>query len=94
MARESLSADDAEKIAVSALGFLAGRPEHLGRFLAETGLGPETIRAAASDPRFLAAVLAFLMGDEAVLLEFTEALRLRPTLVAIAHHRLAGERGE
>jgi hypothetical protein len=90
MARDSLSTEDAEAIAVSALGFLAGRPEHLGRFLAETGIGPESIRAAAGDPNFLAGILSFLMSDDAVLLEFTEAAKIRPTLIAIAHHRLAG----
>ena len=88
MIRDRMSADDAETIAVAGLGFLAGRPEHLARFLAETGIGPHSIRAAAADPGFLAGVLAFLMNDEALLLEFTEHARLRPTLVAVAHHRL------
>ena len=34
--------------AIQALGFLAGDPERLGAFLAATGIGPESIRAAAA----------------------------------------------
>jgi hypothetical protein len=33
----------AETVAVAALVFLASEPEHLGRFLAATGIGPERI---------------------------------------------------
>ena len=41
----------AEKLAISALSFLATDPERLGRFLAISGIGPEAIRTAAADPR-------------------------------------------
>ncbi|MDU1691848.1 MAG: DUF3572 domain-containing protein, partial [Bradyrhizobium sp.] len=47
----------AEIVAVQALSFLAGDPERIGRFLAETGIGPETLRSSAADPNFLASVL-------------------------------------
>ncbi|MEO6947009.1 MAG: DUF3572 family protein, partial [Nitrobacter sp.] len=40
----------AEIVAIQALSFVAGDTERLGRFLAETGIGPETLRASASDP--------------------------------------------
>ena len=30
----------AEELAIAALGFIAGEPEQLGRFLAMTGIGP------------------------------------------------------
>ncbi|KPL51045.1 DUF3572 domain-containing protein [Prosthecomicrobium hirschii] len=86
--------DEAEGIAIAALGFLAERPEHLGRFLAESGIGPETLRVAATDPGFLAGILDFLMNDESLLLEFTENRRLRPLMVAAAHHRLSGPHPE
>jgi cytochrome c-type biogenesis protein CcmH/NrfG len=36
----------AEIVAVQALSFIAGDPERLGLFLAESGLGPETLRTA------------------------------------------------
>jgi hypothetical protein len=44
----------AEIVAIQALSFVAGDPERLGLFLAESGIGPETLRTAAADPHFLA----------------------------------------
>ena len=80
--------EDAEALAVDALGFLAEDAETLGRFLTATGLGPETLRAAAAEPGFLAAVLEHLMGDETLLLVFAERRRVRPTMIAAARHAL------
>ena len=80
----------AEELAISALSFLAEDPETLGRFLGATGLGPETLRAAATEPGFLVAVLEHLMGDESLLLVFSESRRVRPTMVAAARYTLAG----
>ena len=40
----------AEIVAIQALSFVAGDPERLGLFLAQTGVGPETLRNAASEP--------------------------------------------
>lgn len=88
MAVQAMSGDDAEKIAIAGLAFLAENPDHLARFLAATGIGPETLRAAAADPAFLAGILEFLMSDDSLLVEFAERQGLRPTLIAIAHHRL------
>ena len=45
----------AEALAVAALAFLASEPEHLGGFLAATGVGPDQIRNAARDPASSAA---------------------------------------
>jgi Protein of unknown function (DUF3572) len=60
----------AERLAVAALAFIAEEPERLGRFLALTGIGPESIRAAAHEPRFLLGVLDHLAGEEPLLLAF------------------------
>ena len=78
----------AEIVAVQALSFVAGDPERLGRFLAESGIGPETLRSAAADPRFLASVLDFVMRDDATVKAFAEASELHPTNVAAAHQVL------
>lgn len=86
-----LSEHEAEGIAVEALAYIAREPDHLGRFLAFSGIGPETLRESATEPGFLAGVLEFLMGDESLLLAFTETARLRPTVIAIAHYRLVGQ---
>lgn len=78
----------AEIVAVQALTFVAGDPERLGLFLAETGLGPETLRAAAADPRFLASVLDFVLRDDATVKAFAAASQLDPTNVAAARQAL------
>ena len=52
-----INRESAENLAISALAFLAGDPERLGRFLSLTGIGPEAIRKAATEPAFLAGVL-------------------------------------
>jgi hypothetical protein len=78
----------AEIVAVQALSFIASDPERLGLFLAESGLGPETLRGAAADPRFLAHVLDFVMRDDATVKAFAQASQLHPTNIAAAHQAL------
>jgi Protein of unknown function (DUF3572) len=79
----------AEIVAVQALSFIAGDPERLGLFLAETGIGPETLRSAASDPKFLGSVLDFVMRDDATVKAFASASQLHPTNIAAAHQVLS-----
>jgi len=79
----------AEIVAIQALTFIAGEPGRLGLFLAETGIGPETLRNAAADPKFLARVLEFVMRDDATVKAFAEASELHPTNVAAAHQVLS-----
>ena len=78
----------AEIVAVQALSFIAGDPERLGLFLAESGIGPESLRAAAADPRFLASVLDFVMRDDATVKAFASVSQLHPTNIAAAHQAL------
>ena len=78
----------AEIVAIQALSFVAGDPERLGAFLAESGIGPDTLRTAAADPRFLASVLDFVMRDDATVKAFASASQLHPTNIAAAHQAL------
>jgi hypothetical protein len=78
----------AEIVAIQALSFVAGDPERLGLFLAESGVGPETLRGAAADPRFLVSVLDFVMRDDATVKAFASASQLHPTSIAAAHQAL------
>jgi hypothetical protein len=78
----------AEIVAVQALSFIAGDPERLGLFLAESGIGPETLRTAAADPRFLSSVLDFVMRDDATVQAFASVSQLHPTNIAAAHQAL------
>jgi len=84
----------AEIVAVQALSFIAGDPERLGLFLAESGIGPETLRTAAADPHFLASVLDFVLRDDATVKAFAEVSQLHPTNVAAAHQALTDSHGE
>jgi hypothetical protein len=84
----------AEIVAVQALSFLAGDPERLGVFLAESGIGPETLRTAASDPHFLSSVLDFVMRDDATVKAFARACELHPTNIAAAHQALGDPQWE
>ncbi len=78
----------AEIVAIQALSFVAGDPERLGVFLAETGIGPETLRSAAADPRFLAGVLDFVLRDDATVKAFAAASELDPATIAAAREVL------
>ena len=82
--------DAAEALAVEALIFLAAEPERLGGFLAVTGIGPEAIRAAAQEPRFLAGVLEHITGDERLLLDFAAHAQIKPAAVMRAAAELGG----
>ena len=75
-------------VAIQALSFVAGDPERLGVFLAETGIGPETLRSAAADPHFLASVLDFVLRDDATVKAFAAASELDPATVAAAREVL------
>jgi hypothetical protein len=78
----------AEIVAVQALSFLASQPERLAQFLAETGIGPATLRSAAADPQFLIGVLDFLLRNDEAVQAFATASDLHPTTVAAARQAL------
>jgi len=84
----------AEIVAVQALGFIAGDPERLGAFLAESGIGPQSLRAAAADPQFLASVLDFVLRDDATVKAFAKESELHPTSIAAAREVLGDPRWE
>lgn len=86
-----LSREEAEVIALEALGFLANDMTRLERFLALSGVSPQGIRQAAESPQFLAGLLQHLLTDESLLLTFTAEQELDPRLPALAAALLAGE---
>ncbi len=90
MLRQKPAVPDPETLALRALGFLAGEPERLEPFLAMTGLGPETLRQAASEPGFLAAVLDHLCATESLLLEFAANCSVDPEAIVRARDTLSG----
>jgi hypothetical protein len=66
------SREEAEAIAIRALGFVAADPELLPRFLDLTGIEAAQIRRAAGEPGFLAGVLQFIVAHEPTLTRFSE----------------------
>ena len=80
---------DPDFIAIQALTFIAGNPEHAERFMALSGIGPDGLRRAAADPGFLLGVMDHLVAHEALLLLFAEAAGLAPETVVEAHERMA-----
>jgi hypothetical protein len=83
-----------EDVAIAALAFIAEEPERLGQFLALSGLGPDSLRAAAGQPDFLAGVLDHMLGDETLLLAFAQHAEIDPEAVTRAHRALSGGQWE
>lgn len=86
-----VSFETAEILAIQALAFLASDGERLGRFLELTGLGPDDIRAAASEPHFLAAVLDHIAGYEPLLRDFVAETNVDPLSIAPARAALGSK---
>jgi hypothetical protein len=79
----TLSDDEAEIIALKALGFLVSSADRADRFLALTGLAPGDLPAMAGDRQFLAGVVEQLLADESLLLAFSEDNNVDPTVPAM-----------
>ena len=79
----------AETVAIQALAFIADEPERLSRFLALTGIGPESLRDAAREPNFLLGVLDHLASNEKMLREFASLADIEPEVVTMARDLLA-----
>jgi Protein of unknown function (DUF3572) len=84
----SLGRDEAETLAIQALGFIAGEDHRLVSFLELTGLSPADLRRAATSPGFLAGVLDFIAADESLLLVFAAEQHIDPALVMRGRHVL------
>lgn len=85
-----MTRDAAEGIAAQAMLFLADDSGRLGRFLAETGLDPASLRSRMREADVLTAVLGHLLADESTLLAFAANAGLRPEDVARAEAALGG----
>lgn len=84
------SRDQAAALALRAVMHLAGDESLLSRFVALTGCGLDDFKSRIAEDSFLAAVLDFLLSDEAALLAFTEADSIAPDLPRLARMVLAG----
>ena len=87
--RQAYSRETAESLAIQALTFLGSDAERLARFLALSGIGPQSIRTAAREPSFLAGVLEHLATDQELLLAFAAEAEVEPTAIDKARRALA-----
>jgi hypothetical protein len=88
--RQVVDREVAEAMAAHALGFLASEPQRFARFLALTGVDLDEVRANASSPELLAAVLAHLNSDESLLLTFAAVAHSAPATIGPALAILQG----
>ncbi|MAQ84910.1 MAG: hypothetical protein CMH12_16920 [Maritimibacter sp.] len=64
--------EQAETLAVQALGWIAASDDLMPVFMGATGISIDDIRARASEPEFLASVLDFLLMDDAWITGFCD----------------------
>ena len=84
------TAEAAEALALSAVQFLAADDDRLQRFLALSGIAPDSLRARLAERAFLAGVLDYLLGDEILLLDFAAWAAVDPGDIGEARCRLGG----
>ena len=82
--------DEAEAIALRALGWTLSDGARAERLLALTGLTPEGLRARIGEPDFLAAMLRFLENHEPDLVACAGALGVKPQDLVAAREELEG----
>ena len=82
--------NDAETLALGALGWVLAEEARAARLLALTGLTPEGLRVRVQDRDFLAAVLRFLENHEPDLIACAGALGISPLALIAARQELDG----
>ena len=87
----TMTRDEAEALAMRGLAYLAGDADRLARFVALTGVGPDTMRERIAETSFLMGVLDHFLGDEAMLVDFAASIDGAPQLVAEARRALSGK---
>ncbi len=75
-------------LALGALAATLSEPRRAQRFLNLTGIGTEELRAGASDPALLSALLRFLEAYEPDLLEIADELGVTPLELVEARRKL------
>lgn len=88
--KTNINTEEAEILAINALGFLAADGERLQRFMDLSGLDVAALRAGATNPAFLGGLLDHLLGDESLLLIFAEEQQVRPERIAELRRKLPG----
>ncbi|MFK7837234.1 MAG: DUF3572 domain-containing protein [Sulfitobacter sp.] len=82
--------ESAETLALQVLGWLVTNEDLMPVFLGSTGASEADIKAQASDPVFLGAVLEFLMMDDAWVVRFCDENNLSYDQIMPARAALPG----
>lgn len=85
-----MTQDQAETLALQALGWLAGHDELMPVFLGASGASLDELKTRAADPAFLLSVLEFLTMDDAWVIGFCDANRLPYEAPMQARYALPG----
>lgn len=86
----TISQESAEVLALKVLSWLASNDDLLPSFLGSTGASETDLRARASDPLFLGAVLDFLMMDDAWVIGFCDGEQIPYDRIMQARSALPG----
>lgn len=85
-----MTPENAEILALQGLGWLAGDPEELQKFLNLSGVDGAALREAAGTPEMGVAILDYLLGHEELLLRFCDSTDVPPRELHLARHVLGG----
>ncbi|MFV0643317.1 MAG: DUF3572 domain-containing protein [Sphingomonadaceae bacterium] len=83
------TAGDADILALQALGWVLSDEDRAQRFLALTGLTPDSLRDGLNDRAVLLSVLDFLAGHEPDLILAASTLDVTPETLITASERLS-----
>lgn len=81
---------DPHTLGLQALAWLASDEERLVRFLNLSGLTPRGLRATATQPESLGAVLDYLLAWEPLLMSFSAEHGVAPEIIAQIRQKLPG----
>jgi len=85
-----MNQEQAETVAIQALGWLAGEEDLLGVFLGATGADINELKQMAGNPEFLGSVLDFILMDDSHVLGFCAASGLPNEVPMQARQSLPG----
>ncbi|MCK4861078.1 MAG: DUF3572 domain-containing protein [Rhodobacteraceae bacterium] len=85
-----MNRENAERVGIQVLGWLAGHDDMLTQFLGMTGIAADDLRSRASEPEFLGFVLDFLLSDDAMVMAFCEDAHMATETPMLARGALPG----
>jgi len=89
MPLRKITPEEAQTVALNAFTALSAHGGRLARFMNISGLTPETIRGAATEPGFLPGILDYVASDEALLLELAKEMNVKPEHIMEARRTLS-----